>query len=346
MASNKDRGDLIRQQILRDVKHHPRDLSKHIANLFQISTQAASNHIRKLEQEGSLASTGTGRGKAYFLGDNRSYSRLFDLNEDFTEDRAWRDHFAFIFDDIPENVHDICYYGFTEMVNNAIDHSEGTDVHISVKRNEQYITIIIIDDGEGIFRRIKRLCNLVDERQSILELSKGKLTTDPENHSGEGVFFTSRMFDNFDIDSMGLSFTHDDSVSYDLMVDSQVMNTSSKGTMVFMRIARDSKRDMQAVFDSFTDGPDDFQFNKTIIPLKLATYDNEKLISRSQAKRVLARVERFTNVVFDFEDVPAVGQAFADEIFRVYASKNPNINLLPLNMNEAVSKMVSRALGH
>lgn len=345
MASNKDRGDLIRQQILRDVKHHPKDLSKHIASLFQITPQAASNHIRKLENEGFLASTGVGRGKTYFLGDIRSHNRLFELTEDFTEDRAWRDHFAFIFDGISEEVQDICYYGFTEMVNNAIDHSEGTDVYISVKRDKTHITIIIIDDGEGIFRRIKRLCNLVDERQSILELSKGKLTTDPANHTGEGVFFTSRMFDNFDIDSKGLRFTHDDSAIYDMMVDSNVMNANTTGTMVFMRIARDSQRDMQQVFDSFTDGPDDFQFNKTIIPLKLATYDNEKLISRSQAKRVLARVERFTNVVFDFEGVPAVGQAFADEIFRVYASKNPSINLMPVNMNQDVSKMVSRALG-
>ncbi|WP_159656625.1 STAS-like domain-containing protein [Vibrio atypicus] len=346
MASNKTRGDLIRQQILRDVKHHPRDLSKHIASLFQISPQAASNHIRKLEQENFLSSTGTGRGKAYFLGDKRAHKQLFKLDKDFTEDRAWRDHFAFILDGISENVNEICYYGFTEMVNNAIDHSEGNEVFISVSRTESHITIIIIDDGEGIFKRIKRLCDLVDERQSILELSKGKLTTDPENHSGEGVFFTSRMFDNFDIDSMGLNFIHDDSDSFDIMLDSKIMPPHEKGTMVYMRVCRDSDRDMQKVFDSYTDGPDDFQFNKTIIPLKLATYDNEKLISRSQAKRVLARVERFTNVVFDFEDVPSVGQAFADEIFRVYANKNPNMNLIPVNMNENVNKMVARALGH
>lgn len=345
--NNKSRGELIRKQILRDVKHHSKDLSKHVASLFSISAQAASNHIRKLEKEGFLSSSGSGRGKAYFLGDKRSHHQHFELDSNFTEDKAWRDHFSFVFDDLPENIVDICYYGFTEMVNNVIDHSEGEIVSINVRRDESRITIVIMDDGEGIFSRIKRLCDLADERQSILELSKGKLTTDPENHSGEGIFFTSRMFDRFDIDSKGLNFCHEDKQTYDILLDSKVMDADEQGTMVYMSIFRDSDREIQKVFDKFTSGPDDdFQFNKTIIPLKLATYDNEKLISRSQAKRVLARIERFTNVVFDFEDVPAVGQAFADEIFRVYAKKNPGITLLPVNMNSNVENMVNRALNH
>jgi hypothetical protein len=33
MASNRERGKLIRQQILRDVRHHPKDISKRPANL-------------------------------------------------------------------------------------------------------------------------------------------------------------------------------------------------------------------------------------------------------------------------------------------------------------------------
>jgi hypothetical protein len=77
----------------------------------------------------------------------------------------------------------------------------------------------------------------------------------------------------------------------------------------------------------------------------LAIYDNEKLISRSQAKRLLARIDRFKNIIFDFEEVSSIGQGFADEIFRVYANKNPNLQLMPVNMNDSVEKMVKRALG-
>jgi len=42
--------------------------------------------------------------------------------------------------------------------------------------------------------------------------------------------------------------------------------------------------------------------------------------------------------------VPSVRQAFADEIFRVYANKNPDIVLLPVHMDEDVEMMVKRAL--
>jgi hypothetical protein len=85
-----------------------------------------------------------------------------------------------------------------------------------------------------------------------------------------------------------------------------------------MLIRRDSTRELQTVFDDYA-GPDEFQFNKTVIPVRLAQYENEKLVSRSQAKRVLAHLERFRNVIFDFDGISSIGKAFADEIFRVYA---------------------------
>ena len=45
--------------------------------------------------------------------------------------------------------------------------------------------------GRGDLRQDPRALGLHDPRESILELAKGKLTTDPEHHSGEGIFFTS-----------------------------------------------------------------------------------------------------------------------------------------------------------
>ena len=115
------------------------------------------------------------------------------------------------------------------------------------------------------------------------------------------------------------------------------------GTAVYMLIKRNSKREIQAVFDDYAE-PDEYQFNKTVIPVRLAQYENEKLISRSQAKRLLIRIERFHNVIFDFEGVLAIGQAFADEIFRVYAKNHPDIVLLPVKMGSDVEKMVNRAI--
>ncbi|MDH5376810.1 MAG: DUF4325 domain-containing protein [Gammaproteobacteria bacterium] len=339
--NNRERGEKIRHQIISDVRHHPTDISKHIANIFSISPQAVNNHIKKLENEGWLGSSGTGKGKRYFLGDRREYKSLFPLTEDFTEDGVWRIHFSFIFDSLPENIVDICHYGFTEMVNNVIDHSGGKHIYIAVIRDKERIVIFVIDDGEGIFKKIKRLFNLSDERQALFELSKGKLTTDPDNHTGEGIFFTSRVFDEFEIESRGVKFSHDDKFEFDYILESDISG-NDVGTAVYMLIERNSNRKIQAVFDEFA-APDEFQFNKTVIPVRLAQYGNEKLVSRSQAKRLLSRVEKFQYVIFDFDGVASVGQAFTDEIFRVYAQNFPDIVLIPDNMEPDVEKMVNRA---
>ena len=88
------------------------------------------------------------------------------------------------------------------MFNNAIDHSGGTEI-VFVTKTAAQTTITIKDNGIGIFKKIQAAMNLLDERHAILELAKGKLTTDPKRHTGEGIFFTSRLVDSFDIVSGG-----------------------------------------------------------------------------------------------------------------------------------------------
>jgi hypothetical protein len=75
----------------------------------------------------------------------------------------------------------------------------------------------------------------------------------------------------------------------------------------------------------------------------LALYGNEKLISRSQAKRVLARVELFKCVVFNFEGVPTIGQAFADEIFRVFVNAHPELEVFAIKASSEVKRMIESA---
>jgi len=213
--NNKEKGKKIRSQILTDVLHHPHDIVKHISNIFSITPQAVYRHLKVLEDESKIRTAGRGRGKTYFSGEVREYRMTFPLNKELSEDLLWRDYFSFLFDGMKESVVDMCQYGFTGMVNNAIDHSDGDILHIDMSRNKDSVFMIIVDNGEGIFQRIKRFCKLSDERHAIMELSKGKLTTDPDNHTGEGIFFTSRMFDVFNIESKGLSFSHDDSLEFD-----------------------------------------------------------------------------------------------------------------------------------
>ena len=57
----------------------------------------------------------------------------------------------------------------------------------------------------------------------------------------------------------------------------------------------------------------------------------------------MTRLDSFNTVVLDFDKVEAVGQAFADEIFRVFSAKHPDIEVIHVNVNKAVLQMISRA---
>ena len=209
----------------------------------------------------------------------------------------------------------------------------------AVLLREDVSEMLIRDDGVGIFWKIQRQLGLLDERHAIFELSKGKLTTDPTNHTGEGIFFTSRMFDSFEILSGGSFFSHEHGKPRDWLLKSK---SERRGTMVLMRLNNHTSRTTRKVFGAYVSG-EDFDFTKTVVPVDLARYENDKLISRSQAKRVLARVELFKTVVFDFKSVDYIGQAFADEIFRVFANAHPDIELHAINANSEVKRMIARA---
>ena len=237
---------------------------------------------------------------------------------------------------------DIWQYGFTEILNNAIDHSSGKYVTIRVTKTAATTEILILDDGEGIFKKIQREIGLHDERHSVLELAKGKLTTDPDKHTGEGIFFSSRMFDNFSILSGNVYFSHQHDQREDWVLEQQKFQS---GTAVFMSLSNNTARTSTQVFKDFsTDG--DYGFTKTVVPVLLTQYGDDKLVSRSQAKRLLSRIEKFKTVIFDFNEVESVGQAFADEIFRVFKAQHPEMELFSTNANKQVNQMIARALSH
>lgn len=293
-----------------------------------------------LVEEGYLAAEGNTRGRVYSLGPHRSHRAEFPLKGLSESDVYFRD-FGVVFGDLPKELESICHYGFTEMLNNAIDHSGGETATVMVERTAEEIFMVVSDNGEGIFNHIARVLKLGDPREAILELSKGKLTTDPANHTGQGIFFTSRAFDDFLIFSGDLVFTHTNTSKLDALLHN---DDFQQGTEVMMSIKMDSTRTLSSVFAEFTAGEeDDFAFNKTVVPIKLALYEGERLVSRSQAKRILNRVEKFKTVMLDFSGVDLIGQAFADEMFRVFARRNPQILLVPTNMTEEVNRMVIAA---
>lgn len=326
--------------VTRDVVEHPRDLTRHYSSQLGISRVAANRYIQRLETDGWIARSGPSTHPVFSLGYKRRLSRLYEI-AGLEEHIAWERDFRPFFDLSP-NVLGIVSFGFTEMLNNAIDHSGGREAFVYMTQDEQNLRLIISDDGVGIFAKIAHALQLPDMRQSLFELSKGKLTTDPSKHSGEGVFFTSRMFDQFEIHANGLKFSHLDSQPDDWLREEK--GAFDEGTTVFMSIALASQRTTTDVYNQFTDVPEDYGFSKTVVPMKLARFGDEQLVSRSQAKRLIARFDRFKKVILDFDGVQEIGQAFADELFRVYAREHPDVELVPTKMTEQVERMWLRAV--
>lgn len=332
-----DRSPEIDAALLRAVDEHPHDLVAKVAGQLGLSRQRIGMRVRALVAGGYLVKQGTTR-PTYALGANRRFLRSWP-REGLAEDRVWFDELLPLLRHLPRNVLDIAQHGVTEMVNNAIDHSDADRVLVGMDCDQEGLALLVDDDGVGIFRKITRALELPDERLALLELSKGKLTTDPQRHSGEGVFFTSRMFDVYSIESGALVFDHDAVFDDDLLVDGDEV----RGTRVHMRIAVDSARTARSVIDQYSSGPDDYAFARTVVPVRLAQVGDENLVSRSQARRVMQRVDRFRCVVLDFTDVPSVGQAFADEIFRVFANAHPDVELHAVNAAPDVQQMIRRA---
>lgn len=340
MVGIRKRGEAIRQFILDNVEHHPADIVALTSRTFEISRQAINKHIKRLVAQHALLVRGTTKDRRYILHPLEKWEHIYPLDESLAEDIVWSKDISQFLGDLPDNVIEIWHYGFTEMLNNAIDHSSGKQVHIRVTKTATTTEIVIYDDGEGIFKKIQRELGLLDERHSVLELAKGKLTTDPDNHTGEGIFFSSRMFDDFAILSGNVYFSHKHDEIEDWILERQRFQT---GTGVFMNLSNNASRTTKQIFDSFT-SDDDYGFSKTMVPVRLTQYGDDKLVSRSQAKRLLVRIDRFKTVIFDFDGVESIGQAFADEIFRVFKSRHPEVELIYLKANQQVRQMITRAL--
>ncbi len=342
MANTPGKSEEIRRFIVSHIEEYPGDIVQQVVRRFEISRQAANGHLQRLVKDKVLDSTGVTRNKRYWLRVLRKWQKIYPINASLTEGAAWAGDIKPLVGQLPDNALNIWHYGFTEMFNNVIDHSGGDEVVVWFEENAAVAKVRIMDNGVGIFKKIQAELGLLDERHAPLELSKGKFTTDPEDHSGEGIFFTSRMFDRFAIMSGDVYFSHEYGAEEDWILEIKKPGT---GTFVSMKLNHTVAHTTREIFDQFASG-DDYGFTKTNIPVQLAQYGDDKLVSRSQAKRLLTRIDRFDTVLLNFSGVESIGQAFADEIFRVFAHHHPNIELDEINSNTQVKRMIKRARSH
>lgn len=300
-----------------------------------------SKVLRDLRQEKIVISQKKGRSVVYHLNEEHilfearlkleglDESKVLNnvrMSEDFT---SWTS----------ESARSVFEFAFPEMLNNAIDHSESSEAYVSVFIKKNKLKFVILDFGVGIFQNLREKLFLKTELEAIPELLKGKITTAPRAHSGMGVFFTSKIADKLKIKSHDYFLEVDNEIK-DIFVGENQQRLD--GTEVSFEVDRYSQKSVIEIFRSYAIDPEEGGFDKTEILVKL--YKAGTIyVSRSQARALVVGLEKFKKVMLDFSGVEEVGQAFADEIFRVFNLAHPEVEVEYQNANEAVEFMIKLA---
>ena len=311
-----------------------RELREHLG----ISRQALNVHLREFIRSGKVQKSGSTRGARYSLARRPIAAAVQERTVSLKglDESSVYDHLATplnLRSQLRNNVEAILQYAFTEMLNNAIEHSEADRSKVRLRLEPAGVAFQVRDRGIGVFHSVASKLQLEDEQAALVELLKGKTTTMRDSHTGEGIFFTSRVADRFVLRS------HRIRVEWNRYKDDVFVSKERflAGTDVQFLVDRATRRRLEDVFGEFAPAENNYRFDKTRVLVKLLQTD---YISRSEAKRLLANLENFREVVLDFKDVRSIGQGFADEVFRVFASRHPEIKIAVENTNPVVSAML------
>lgn len=342
---------LNKEKILEIIRQKGQIRTRELSGPFGVSRQYANMLVGQLIEEKKLVRIGSTRNAFYVLPEyvkshpyilpTKFFKRLKNVHlEEHKIIAEIEEKFPQI-SILKEHIRNIFTFAFSEMLNNAIEHSESKAIVVEVSIVDNDLWFIVSDSGVGVFRNVMQKKKLNSEIEAAQDILKGKTTTIPKSHTGQGIFFTSKAADVFILDSFGEQLTVNNKI-HDVSL--RRTKVSKRGTRVIFRIKMDSHKHLSDVFKKYTNLNDesDYGFDKTEIRVKLFTASGIN-ISRSQARRILHGLEKFKIILFDFDKVPMIGQSFADEIYRVFHNKHPDIELQEINMNEAVTFMVERS---
>ncbi|PHQ82348.1 MAG: hypothetical protein COB66_00470 [Coxiella sp. (in: Bacteria)] len=334
----------IQAFLLSHIEAHPSDIVVSTMRKFNVSRTTVRRHLGYLIADNKVIMSGTTRQVRYYLASDFDRTIHVDIKKSTDEFQIWKRYFdAMVLALSRTSTYDICEYAFTKMVNNAIDHSQGKNIWITSALADDRIKFIIKDDGLGAFYTLGKVLGIDDYREIILELTKGKLTRDASNHAGEGIFFTSKSVDLFEIKANGYHYLCDNDV------DDWFLSKNDgvcKGTEIIFEIALSSVKTLVSTFQAFQD-IETLDFDRTHIRVDLAKLGRDSLISRSEAKRILRNLQgKFNHIMLDFSRIRIVGQGFVDEVFRVFTLQHPEIKIDYCNANEDVDFMIKRNLNN
>ncbi len=327
-----------KEKILNIIKKSKGISASTIGKMLGISRQAVHKHINKLINNKLIKKIGNTSATKYYMISEKieleNFSKIY-VNKDLDEDKVFNESILLtnLKGYITNNTFSIINYGFTEILNNAIDHSYSSKIGIELLKENNHITFIIKDTGIGIFYSILKKFSLNSEEDALFELIKGKTTTMPSKHSGEGIFFTSKLCDSMIIRSHSIEMIYDN-INNEIYTKK---NKYLKGTLVKFKVKKATNRNIKYIIDKYASAEYEYKFSKTKIDLNLL---QEDYISRSQAKRLLIGLDKFREIILNFKKVKNIGQGFIDEIYRVFGNKHPNIKIKSINANNLIESMI------
>lgn len=333
-----------RSRILKALRPGDSLSGAQIAERVGLSRQAAHRHLLRLMDAGLLRRTGRTRGVLYRLPDKDGAAHANPLPDPFH--RTYR--IGGLMEDavlaeaalrlalkrsLSAAAYEIFAYAFTEMLNNAIEHSHSPTCTVEVVLADREVRARIRDQGVGVFTSVARRHRLAEEEAAIGELLKGKATSLPERHAGEGIFFSSKACDSYSLRSHRLELIFD-TRKKDAFVN---VRAHIKGTEVSMGVSRSARRRLKDVFSAFAPEEFDFRFERSVVTVRFYAH---AYVSRSEARRLLARLDQFREVILDFSGVRSIGQGFADEIFRVFANAHTGVALKRVNVLPGIEAVI------
>lgn len=318
---------------------HPDDLPAQVAERLGVDLRSGQAFCRQLRALQWLTREGSSRRPRWSPGPLRQVVRRYAL-QGLQEDEPWRRDFAPAFV-LPDNVAEIAEQVFTELVNNAIDHSGGSTVTVSMRQTPWQCQLLVSDDGRGVFDTIGRQFHIDDPAQAMLQLAMGKLTSQPERHTGRGLFFTAKLADVFDLHANGAAFQQRD---WERSQWQASRPACQHGTSVYVALRLDTQRTVDEVLRQHSLDGQGYAFERTVVPLRLLALPPAGLASRAQARRLAERLPLFRRVELDFDGLPSVGHAFADELLRVFGRAHPQVQLVPVNATPSVAALLSSVL--
>jgi len=336
----------IRDLIISQIRSRGSISARDIQEATGLTRQAVNYHFKHLREKGLIHKTGTTRAARYILAGKgappgQRVNRVLE-NQELEEHQVFNeiDTALNLKNTLNSAAFEITRYTFSELLNNAIEHSGSDRIRIRMVIEPYKSRFEIHDSGVGIFEHIRHYLNLNSEVEAIQDLLKGKTTSDPEHHTGEGIYFSSKASDHLRIASHTLALGFDN--LKDEVWTERIRST--RGTHIKATIARRTRRDLTAIFNRFGGEEFDYQFARTRVRVRLSAGERAGLVSRSEARRLLAGLDKFQHIELDFTDVQIIGQGFADEVFRVFQNEHPEISIEYQNAESAVRAMIDHVL--